>query len=163
MASARQKSILSEVTIEVCACAGGYIIFFSATNLVCAEDVGGERTTAEVYPPREAKVSEILSTAATRAVAFSSAMCAILRWCAAAKLSIACFIASEKIYIEGSTEGDGEKASVSTTAFVSLRFFDSFLGESILFYLVWWTIREEIKCLYLLYHEVKFPSFRGHR
>ena len=82
MASARQKSILSEATIKVCACPGGYIIFFSATNLVCAEDGGREGTTAEVYPPREAKVSESLSTAAT--VAFFSAMCTILRWCAVA-------------------------------------------------------------------------------
>ena len=71
-------------------------------------------------------------------------------------------MASDKIYTEGLTEGDEAKVSVST-AFVPLRVSESFLGESILFSLVWWMIREERKCLYLPYHEVKFPSFRGQR
>ena len=79
---------------------------------------------------REVKVSEILSTAATRAAAFFSAMCAILRWCAAAKLSIACFMASEKIYTEGSTGGDEAKVSVST-AIVPLRVSEACFGESV--------------------------------
>ena len=54
---------------------------FPATKLVCAEGKGGQEcggTSAEGWPPWEAKVSDYFSTMVVRVISFFSAMAAIL-------------------------------------------------------------------------------------